>query len=48
LEDIGIDGQRLQMTNISAAMGSQFVISATEFTEQIIAIGPNPLQNESD
>ena len=31
------------MVNISAAMGGQFAIAATEITERIRELGPNPL-----
>jgi F420-non-reducing hydrogenase iron-sulfur subunit len=44
LEEIGLDGRRVQMINVSAAMGGQFAIAATEITEQIRGLGPNPLK----
>ena len=44
LEEIGLEGRRVQMFNISAAMGGEFAISAAELTEEIRGIGPNPLR----
>ena len=45
LQEIGLEGQRIQMINLSSAMGAQFALSATELTEEIRQIGPNPLKN---
>ena len=45
LDQIGLEGRRLQMINISSAMGAQFAWSAAEFTEEIRRLGPNPLGN---
>jgi coenzyme F420-reducing hydrogenase delta subunit len=44
LEEIGLQGRRLQMINVSAAMGGQFAWSAAELTEEIRLMGPNPLR----
>ncbi len=44
LEDIGLEGQRLQMINISSAMAGQFAFAAAEITAEIQRIGPNPLK----
>ena len=44
LEDIGLEGQRLQMINISSAMAGQFAFAAAEITAEIERIGPNPLR----
>ena len=44
LDEIGLDGHRIQMINLSSAMGSQFALSAAEFTEEIVKMGPNPLK----
>jgi coenzyme F420-reducing hydrogenase delta subunit len=43
LEDIGLEGRRIQMINISSAMGGQFAWSAAEMTAEITRMGPNPL-----
>jgi len=44
LDEIGLEGRRIQMVNISSAMGGQFASSATGLTEEIRQIGPNPLK----
>jgi coenzyme F420-reducing hydrogenase delta subunit len=46
LGTIGLEGQRIQMINVSAAMGGQFAWSAAEFTEEIRRLGPNPLKDK--
>jgi len=48
LEQIGLEGRRVQMINISSAMGGQFAWSAAELTEEIRRMGPNPLKNERE
>jgi coenzyme F420-reducing hydrogenase delta subunit len=42
LEEIGIGGERLEMYNISAAMGPRFAEVAREMTEKIRNLGPSP------
>ncbi len=42
LDEIGIGHERLEMYNMSAAMGQRFAEVATEMTERIRALGPNP------
>ena len=44
LAQIGLEGQRVQMYNLSSAMAGQFVEAAKEMTGQIAALGPNPLR----
>jgi len=34
------------MVNVSAAMGAQFAEIATEMTEKVRKLGPNPLNND--
>jgi coenzyme F420-reducing hydrogenase delta subunit len=46
LEQIGLNGRRIQMINVSAAMGGQFAFAAAEMTAEIKGIGPNPLGEE--
>ena len=46
LEQIGLKKERVQIVNVSAAMGAQFAQKASEFTEMIQTIGPNPLANK--
>jgi coenzyme F420-reducing hydrogenase delta subunit len=43
LQAIGIEPERLQMINISSAMGLQFAEAMREISEKIGALGPNPL-----
>ena len=45
LEGIGLEPQRLQMINISAAMAGEFTFSAAEITAAIQQLGPNPLRS---
>jgi coenzyme F420-reducing hydrogenase delta subunit len=44
LEKIGLSGQRIQMVNLSSAMGGQFAYLAAEMTSEIERLGPNPLK----
>ena len=44
LEDAGIGGDRLEMYNMSAAMGPRFAEVAREMTEKIRKLGPNPIK----
>jgi len=48
LEEIGLESQRIQMINLSSAMGGQFAWSAAEMTAEIKRLGPNPLSNHSE
>ena len=44
IEKIGLEGQRIQMINVSAAMGGQFAFSAADMTEEIRRLGPSPIK----
>jgi coenzyme F420-reducing hydrogenase delta subunit len=44
LDEIGIGGDRLEMYNLSAAMGTKFADIVNEMTERIKTLGPNPLK----
>ena len=44
LEQIGLQGRRVQMINLSSAMGGQFAFSIAELTAEIKQLGPNPLR----
>lgn len=44
LEEIGIEGQRLEMVRISAGMGEQFARIAKQMTETIRQLGPSPIR----
>ncbi|WP_366921912.1 hydrogenase iron-sulfur subunit [Metallumcola ferriviriculae] len=43
LDEIGIDGERLEMFNLSGSMGPRFAEVAQEMTERIRKLGPSPL-----
>jgi len=40
LEEVGIEGERLEMYNLSSAMGGRFAEIVEEMTEKIKALGP--------
>ena len=42
LAEVGLEPERVEMYNMSSAMGAEFARVATEFTERIKALGPNP------
>jgi len=44
LAALGINPERIQMYNLSAAMGGRFVEIAQEMTEKIRALGPSPVK----
>lgn len=44
LKALGINPERLQMYNLSAAMGSRFVEIAKEMTERVRQLGPSPVR----
>lgn len=46
LEEIGIEGDRVRMYNLSSGEGPTFAQYATEMTEHIRNLGPNPLKNK--
>ncbi|MFO8084662.1 MAG: hydrogenase iron-sulfur subunit [Desulfobacterales bacterium] len=43
LDEIGIGGERLEMTLMSAGMGNRFAEKANEITEKIRELGPSPV-----
>lgn len=43
LDEIGIDGERLEMVMMSAGMGEEFARVAADMTEKIRRLGPNPI-----
>jgi coenzyme F420-reducing hydrogenase delta subunit len=45
LAEVGIEPERVEMYNMSSAMGPRFAEVATEFTERIKRLGPNPVKN---
>jgi len=46
LEEIGLEGDRVRMYNLSSGEGPTFAQYATEMTEHIRGLGPNPLKNK--
>jgi F420-non-reducing hydrogenase iron-sulfur subunit len=44
LEEIGLEPDRLEMRFVSSAMGREFAQLATDMTERIKELGPNPLR----
>lgn len=44
IKDVGIEPERLEMYNLSSAMGPRFAEIAREFTSKIKEIGPSPLR----
>ena len=43
LEEVGIEGDRVRMYNLSSGEGPTFAAYAKEMTEHIRDLGPNPL-----
>ena len=43
LSRVGLEPGRIEMVNMSSAMGRQFAEAAARITEQIRALGPSPL-----
>ncbi len=48
LDELGVGGDRLEMFNMSAAMGQRFAEVATEMTERIRKLGPSPVKKGSE
>jgi F420-non-reducing hydrogenase iron-sulfur subunit len=44
LVKVDIDPERLEMYNLSAAMGPRWAEICTEFTEKIKKLGPSPIR----
>ncbi|HMK92373.1 MAG TPA: hydrogenase iron-sulfur subunit [Thermoleophilia bacterium] len=44
LAEVGLEPERVEMYNMSSAMGAKFAEVATEFTETIKRLGPNPVK----
>jgi len=43
LEEVGLEGDRVRMYNLSSSEGPTFAAYAKEMTEHILSLGPNPL-----
>jgi coenzyme F420-reducing hydrogenase delta subunit len=48
LSRIGLEAERLQMFQMSAAMAGEFVLVAQQMTELVARLGPNPLRDGAD
>lgn len=48
LNTIGIGGERVEMFNLSSAEGPKFAQYATEMTERIRNLGPNPIKKKRE
>ena len=46
LEEVGLEPERVDFFNMSAAMGPRFAEVAREFTERIKQLGPSPLNKK--
>lgn len=46
IQEVGLEPERLEMFNMSAAMGPRFAEVAREFTERIKVLGPSPLNKK--
>lgn len=46
LKEIGMEGERVRMYNLSSGEGPTFAEYAREMTEHIRNLGPNPLKNK--
>lgn len=47
LKDIGLEPERVSMIELSAGQGAKFAELATNFTESIRELGPNPIKQGS-
>ena len=46
LEEVGIEGERVEMFNIGASDAPLFAKACNEMTERARRLGPNPLKNK--
>ncbi len=46
LVEVGLEPERVEMYNMSSAMGARFAEVAKEFTERIRGLGPNPAKGK--
>jgi coenzyme F420-reducing hydrogenase delta subunit len=47
LADIGLEAERIEMFNLSSAMGTKFAEVATQMSERINELGPSPLRSNN-
>ena len=48
LEEVGIEGDRVEMYNIGASDAPLFAAASNEMTERARQLGPNPLMKRGD
>jgi len=48
LAQIGLDSRRIQMVNMSSAMGAHFAMAAAEMTAEVQSLGPSPLRRGAE
>ena len=46
LKEVGLEADRVEMYNMSAAQGQRFAEAAREMTEKIRALGPTPIKKQ--
>jgi len=44
LDQIGLGGARIEMFNMSSAMGAAFAEAVTQMIERVRKLGPNPVK----
>ena len=47
LEEVGIEGDRVRMYNLTSGEGPTFAAYAKEMTDHIRALGPNPIKSKA-
>ena len=48
LEEVGIEGDRVRMYNLTSGEGPTFAAYAKEMTDHIKALGPNPIKKKAN
>ena len=48
LQEVGIEPERLEMYNLSAAQGQRFAAIANEMADKIRALGPSPVKKAKE
>ncbi len=46
LDQVGVGGNRVEMYNMSSAMGKRWAEICTEMTERIKSLGPSPVRGK--
>ena len=47
LEEVGLEGDRVRMYNLTSGEGPTFAAYAKEMTDHIRALGPNPIKSKA-